>query len=159
MVTLAAHARRELTRALKCKPSAQYCSCLCTACLLVSLHSFGSLSQHPHPFVAWLFSCSQDIHTFSLSGTTALHCGHTLLGGSLASETTRRPDVFSLWPIIPRILRMRINAHARNGRGVKMAHSRTMMETLLLCNGEFSEGFVRTCPSTWPASYVVLFLG
>ena len=31
---------------------------------------------------------SQDLHTFSLSGTIVSHCGHTLLGGMIATHGT-----------------------------------------------------------------------
>ena len=33
-------------------------------------------------------TCSQDLYTFSLSGTIVSHCGHTLLGGMIATHET-----------------------------------------------------------------------
>ena len=96
---------KEKTRALKCRTLG--------AILLVSLHSLlasftslfvYSLSQYlcntRIRFVAWLY-----IHTFSLSGTTALHCGHTLLGGMIKSTKNHKLQTSShkKWQIIPKV--------------------------------------------------------
>ena len=93
-------------------------ACFVLSALLTSMHSlfasfscsFNSLLQHLHPFLALVRqicltfllawnTCSQDLHTFSLSGTTAWQCGHTLLRGMINStkyhSNSQTPDVFT----------------------------------------------------------------
>ena len=127
-----------------------FCSCLCTVCSLVSdalLMAFCNLSlafitdltlsdcntrMHFMALSGTLCSafllarktCSQDLHTFSLSGTIVLHCGHTLLGGMMQIVTHRIGERLltvreTKWPLSTTwliIMRMRIFRSDKNGR-------------------------------------------